>query len=195
MRAFVRLFGVMLCALPLAACLLETKNTIIDNPLPIDESITGTWARAEDGSVWLLTIRPDDGDPTLGKIAYIYVEPGNDDIDVGRTLFDVRLTEIGAAIYFEAAPRGPDPFPDASNPIDRFIGRMALEDPDTLRIDIPETAFVREAIEAGRLEGEIKDGDPDATVTLTGTTSQIRAFLSASVPADPYGSSVYHRLK
>jgi hypothetical protein len=195
MRTFVRLFGVVLCAAALAGCLVETKNSIIANPLPINENLTGSWARAEDDTVWLLTVRADDNDSTLGKIAYVYVEPEEDDITVVRTLFDVRLTEIGGKVYFEATPRGPDPFPDASNPISRFIGWMTQDDPDTLQIDIPETSVVAEAINSGGLEGEVKDSDPNGTVTLTGMTAQMRAFLAGAVPADPYGTSVFHRLK
>lgn len=195
MYVFVRLLGLALCALSLTGCLVETNNSIIENPLSFDQGLVGTWARTEDDFAWLLMVQPDKADQTLGKVAYVYVEPRDDNIEVGRTLFDVRLTEIGGAVYFEAVPKGPDPFPDASDPVGRFIGRIALQDADTLRVEIPDAEFVKEAVEAGRLQGDIEADNLNRTVTLTGTTSEMRAFLSTSVPADADGTSVYRRLK
>jgi len=195
MRAFVRLFGAVLCAVSLAGCLVETRNSIIENPLPIDPSIAGTWARTEDSAVWLLMIRPDEADPTLGKVAYVYVEPGDDDIDVGRMLFEVRLTEIGTATYFEAVPLGPEPFPDASQPVGRFVGRVSLVGPGTLRIEIPDAMLVKEAVEAGRLEGEIDESNLNRTVTLTSTTSRMRRFFATSAPADSDEIQLYRRVE
>ena len=195
MRTPVRMFGVMLAALFLAGCLVETKSTIIEDPLPIDARLAGAWARAENGSAWLLMIRPDDDDPALGRVAYVYVSPEDNDIAIERTRFGLRLTKLGARTYFEARPLGPDPFPDSSAPINNFVGWMVFVDPDTLKIEIPNAELITAAIESGQLKGEIDPGNLDKTVTLTGTSAEMRRYFSTSIPADPNGTSIYRRVK
>lgn len=194
MRRSVRGIIILLMAALMSACLPETRHTIVVEPLQIDPHLVGTWVRANDEMVMLLSISREEVDDRVARVAYVIVDPTADSIEVQRSILQVRLTRIGSATYFEAVPRGPDPFPYKGLAVGRFFGRLVLAGAATLELEFPDIDVLEAAIKRGEIEGRTERRDNTPVASLTSPTSELRAFLAKGVPAGDYSRFSFRKI-
>lgn len=172
------------CTLMLAACLPETKTPIGTTVgLGADEALLGTWKSTCNDKDKKAVAYSHFLKKVDGTLTAVWVEHSLDPPKKGEKTGEVDIYALSTATlkgnhYINAVPAEENDQPADDKTEKLFVPLLYTINNDTLTLYLLDEDKVKEAIEAGKIAGEIKKGDIGESVTITADAQTLDAFMA-----------------